>query len=453
MKLSFLGATETVTGSKYLLQEDDTHYLIDCGLFQGHKELRERNWHPLPIKASKIKAVLLTHAHLDHSGYLPLLVKNGFRGPIYASHGTRDLCEIILRDSGHIQEEDAKFANRHGYTKHKPALPLYTKEDVEMTLKRFHTVPFDKELPLRKGFTFKLTHSGHLVGSAFITLKNEHTTLVFSGDVGRLNDAIMRPPERIPFADYLVLESTYGDRLHPKGDISAHLAEVINTTIAKGGSIVIPAFAVGRSQTVLYDIYKLKQEKRIPGNIPVYLDSPMAENAAPLLCKYANEHSLAEGVCSTFSSSAEYLRTPEDSKKINTLTTPCIIISASGMAEGGRVLHHIKHYAPDPKNTILFSGFQAGGTRGARMLNGEPEVKIHGKLVPIKARVERLTELSSHADYEELLIWLKGFESPPKEVFITHGEPTAAEALKEKIQSAFGWNVTVPHYLDTFDLP
>lgn len=452
MNLTFLGATFTVTGSKYLLEVAEKKYLIDCGLFQGHKQLRLRNREPFPVNPRTIEAVILTHAHLDHSGYIPLLIKQGFKGKIYASHATRDLCAILLLDAGRIQEEDARRANRYGYSKHHPALPLYTEKDAKKSLKYFHSIDFDKEHHLKKDLTFSLSHSGHILGSSFITLKNNDTTLVFSGDIGRPNDPVMRHPAQIKFADYLVLESTYGNRKHPNIDVLTQLEEIINSTFAKGGTVVIPAFAVGRTQILLYYIYKLKQEKRLSHHIPVYLDSPMAQDATTLWNHYAGEHRLSKEECSQVCSIAEYVQSREDSKRLNHSPFPSIIISASGMAEGGRILHHLVHYAPKEENTILFAGFQAGGTRGDRMLRGEREIKIHGHMIPIKARIENLDTLSSHADYEEILHWLKGFKSPPKQVFITHGEPEASESLKSKIEEALGWKVSVPHYLDSMNL-
>ncbi len=452
MKLTFLGATCTVTGSKYLLEVDDKKYLIDCGLFQGYKQLRLLNREPLPIKPKTIDAVIITHAHLDHSGYIPLLIKQGFQGRIYASHATRDLCEILLLDAGRIQEEDTRRANRYGYTRHHPALPLYTEMDAKKSLKYFHCVDFDKEYPLKKDVTFSLSHSGHILGSSFITLKKNDTTLVFSGDIGRPHDPVMIHPTPVKFTDYLVLESTYGNKRHPSVDVLTQLETIIDSTLAKGGSVIIPAFAVGRTQILLYYIYKLKQEKRLSHNIPVYLDSPMAQDVTTLWNRYSSEHGLSKEECSKVCSVAEYVQSPEDSKRLNHSPFPSIIISASGMAEGGRILHHLVHYAPKEENTILFAGFQAAGTRGDRMLRGEKEIKIHGHMVPVRARIENLETLSSHADYEEILDWLKGFELAPKKVFITHGEPDAAESLKAKIKEALGWNVSIPHYLDAVDL-
>lgn len=452
MKLTFLGATLTVTGSKYLLEVDEKKYLIDCGLFQGQKELRLRNREPFPIDPKTIEAIILTHAHLDHSGYIPLIIKQGFKGKIYASYATRDLCEILLLDAGRIQEEDARRANRYGYSKHHPALPLYTESDAKESLKYFHCIDFDKIYHLKNNLTFSLSHSGHILGSSFITLKNNDTTVVFSGDIGRPQDPVMTHLAQIQFADYLVLESTYGARLHPDIDVLTKLEEIFNSTFAKGGSVVIPAFAVGRTQILLYYIYKLKQEKRLSGLIPIYLDSPMAQDVTTLWNKYAGEHRLSKEECFRVCSVAEYVQSQEDSKCLNGSSVPSIIISASGMAEGGRILHHLVHYAPKEENTILFAGFQAVGTRGDRMLRGEKEIKIHGQMVPIRARIENLDTLSSHADYEEVLHWLKNLKSAPKQVFITHGELDAAESLKSKIEETFGWKVTIPHYLEFVEL-
>lgn len=452
MKLTFLGANLTVTGSKYLLEVDEKKYLIDCGLFQGHKQLRLRNREQFPVNPRTIEAVILTHAHMDHSGYIPLLINQGFKGKIYASHATRDLCEILLLDAGRIQEEDARRANRYGYSKHSPALPLYTEKDAKKSLKYFHCIDFDKEYHLKNDLTFSLSHSGHILGSSFITLKNNDTTLVFSGDIGRPQDPVMTHPAQIKFADYLILESTYGNRRHPNIDVLTQLEEIINSTFAKGGTVVIPAFALGRTQILLYYIYKLKQEKRLSHDIPIYLDSPMAQDVTTLWNHYSGEHRLSKEECSEVCSVAEYVQSREDSKRLNSSPFPSIIISASGMAEGGRILHHLVHYAPKEENTILFAGFQAGGTRGDRMLRGEKEVKIHGHMIPIRARIENLDTLSSHADYEETLQWLKAFELPPKQVFITHGEPEASESLKSKIEEALGWKVSIPQYLDSIDL-
>lgn len=452
MKITFLGATQTVTGSKYLVEEASRKYLVDCGLFQGYKELRLRNREPFPVDPHTIDAIILTHAHLDHCGYIPLLVKQGFSGKIFATQGTGDLCEIILLDAGRIQEEDTRRANQYGYTKHHPAVPLYTEEDAKRSLQLFQTVPFDQAQKLTNDLTFTFSHSGHIFGSSFVTLKNSSTTLVFSGDIGRPNDPIMIHPVQIHNADYLVMESTYGAKRHEEIDVLSKLEEIFNSTFARGGTVVIPAFAVGRTQTVLYYINQLKEQGRLSPHIPIYLDSPMAEKVTTLWKKYACEQSLSEKECSLVCSVATFVQSREDSIKLNESSFPSIIISASGMAEGGRVLHHLKHFISNDKNTVLFVGFQAGGTRGDRILRGEREIKIHGQMVPVSARIENLDSLSSHADYEEILSWLKGFDKAPKEVFITHGEPNAAESLKTKIEQTLGWKAVTPHYRDIFEI-
>lgn len=452
MKLNFLGAVGTVTGSRFLVTEANHKILIDCGLFQGYKELRQRNWQPFPVDPRTIEAVVLTHAHLDHSGYLPLLVKQGFKGPIYCSYATADLASILLLDSGRLQEEDARSANKYGYSKHKPALPLYTEEDAKKALKNFHPIDFDKERKIVKGITFTLAFSGHILGSSFVSLKAGDKTLLFSGDVGRPNDLLMKPAAKILSADYLVLESTYGNRSHSTSSPLEQLQQTINATIARGGVIVIPSFAVGRAQTLLYALYLLKQAGKIPQDIPVYLDSPMALNATDLLCRYIDELRLSPDMCPNIFSDVHFIRTRDESKRLNDLNQPAIIISASGMAEGGRVLYHLAHYASDPKNMILFAGFQAEGTRGDKILRGEKFVTIHGQSVPVQAAVANLDSISSHADFNELLSWLKEFTEPPKTTFLTHGEESASQALKSKIEGELGWNVVLPQYLKTYEL-
>ncbi len=453
MKLTFLGATGTVTGSKYLLEHEDKKILIDCGLFQGLKELRLRNWEKLPVDPASIDAVLLTHAHIDHSGYIPLLVKRGFKGKIYCSGATFDLCAILLPDSGYLHEEDAKRANRYAYSKHKPALPLYTRKDAEESLKQFKAVGFDKPRHLEGGLTFTLGRSGHILGSAFIRVSDEQTSILFSGDLGRANDPVMKPPVHMQSVDYLVLESTYGDRLHEDSHPLDKIGEIIRKTVARGGSVIIPAFAVGRTQSILYYIHELKQAKAIPAAIPVFLDSPMAINATQLLCRHQNDHRLSEKLCTDACHVAKYVHTAEESKALDSGNgVPAVIISASGMATGGRILHHLKHFIGDPRNTILFTGYQAAGTRGARLVHGEGEIKIHGRMWPVRAQVEELHNTSAHADYGEILDWLRHFQEPPRKVFITHGEPAAASSLQMKIEEHFGWHAVVPDYLQTVEL-
>jgi len=446
MQLTFLGAAGTVTGSKYLLETETKKTLVDCGLYQGYKELRLRNWAQLPISPKNIDAVVLTHAHIDHTGYIPLLVKQGFKGPIYCTPGTKALCEILLPDSGFLQEEEANFANKHNLSKHKPALPLYTREDAIYSLKQFKPIDFGINTLLYDDLSFTFKKAGHIIGSAFISFTHKKTSLFFTGDMGRPNDPIMRAPDVISHTDYLVIESTYGDRLHGDEKPQDHLEKVINSTAKRGGLIIIPAFAVGRAQNMLYYIDQLKTAKKIP-DMPVFLDSPMAINATHIFCNYPKEHRLSDQLCQQFCSVATYVNTPEESKQLDQLKTPAIIISASGMATGGRVVHHLKTFAPDPRNTILFTGYQAGGTRGAKITAGEKEIKIHGELVPVNAQVEILSNASAHADYQEILGWLSHFTSAPKKIFITHGEQAAAMSLKTKITEKFGWNSIVPIYL------
>ncbi|NQW01934.1 MAG: MBL fold metallo-hydrolase [Rhodospirillales bacterium] len=452
MKLKFLGATGTVTGSKYLLQHDNKKLLVDCGLFQGLKELRLRNWAKLPVDPASIDAVVLTHAHIDHSGYLPLLVKNGFTGPVYCSEATYDLCRILLPDSGYLHEADARRANKYAYSKHKPALALYTQKDAEACLQQFTTIPFGKPHELPGGLNLTLSRAGHILGSSFVRISDNQTTLVFSGDIGRAHDPVMNAPAIIQDADYLVLESTYGDRLHGPADPLEMIGEIIRDTAARGGSIIIPAFAVGRAQSLLYYVHELLATKAIPV-ITVYLDSPMAINTTGLLCKHLNEHRLPENLCAEVSHVAKYVRTAEESKALDHQNgMPVVIISASGMATGGRILHHLKYFLGDHRNTILFTGFQAAGTRGARLLAGEEKIKIHGKMWPVRAQIETLHNISAHADYGEILNWLGNFRAPPRKTFITHGEPAAALSLKTKIEAQLGWQVEVPEYLQEVEL-
>jgi metallo-beta-lactamase family protein len=451
MKLVFLGGVGTVTGSKYLLETNNKKVLIDCGLFQGRKDLRLQNRAPLPIDPKTISAVLITHAHIDHTGYIPLLVKNGFNGPIYATEATIDLCKILLPDSGYLQEEDARRANKYGYTKHTPALPLYTKQEAIQALDYFKPVSFGEPLQIFPWFQASLHRAGHIFGASFIHCKSENTRILFSGDIGRLNDPIMKPPVAIESTDYLVIESTYGDRLHEVGNPIEKIAEVINRTIKRGGTILIPSFAVGRAQSILYYLSKIKETKQIP-DIPIYLDSPMAIDATEIMHKHPHDHHLSKEDCRITCQVAKYVNSSEESKWIDSQPFPKVILSASGMATGGRILHHLKVFAPDSRNTILLTGYQASGTRGASILEGRPEVKIHGEMVPIRAEVANISELSAHGDYEEILTWMKGFNHPPRKVFITHGDPNASLSLKEHIEERFGWVCSIPEYLSVENL-
>ncbi|MDI1309531.1 MAG: MBL fold metallo-hydrolase [Methylotenera sp.] len=456
MELTFLGATGTVTGSKYLLTcETDIgtkRILIDCGLFQGLKQLRLKNWAALPIHPKDVDAVVLTHAHIDHTGYLPLFVKNGFTGKVYCTEATRDLCDILLPDSAHLQEEEADYANRRGFSKHNPALPLYTKEDADNALELLVAVDFEQQVDLGDGLTLSFSPNGHILGSAFVRVQNKKTSVVFSGDIGRPNDILMKPPARLKSTDYLVLESTYGNRLHENVDPKVKLAAVINKTVKRKGVVLIPVFAVGRAQELLYYIHLLKSSGAISEDIPVYLNSPMAVDATAIFSNHSGEHRLSAEQCSALNRTAHMVNSVEESKRLNETKGPMIILSASGMASGGRVVHHLKAFAPKPNNTILFVGFQAAGTRGSAMLNGAESIKIHGEYVPIRADVELISNLSAHADYSEIIDWLGSVESPPKKTFITHGEPVAADAMRLHIEEQLHWSVEVPEYLQKVTL-
>lgn len=452
LTIRFLGAAGTVTGSKYLLENDGRRYLIDCGLFQGYKSLRLRNRALLPIEARSIESVLLTHAHLDHSGYLPLLAKQGFRGTIFCSDATKDLCGILLPDSGHLQEKDAEFANRHGLSRHKPALPLYTAEDARAVLGRLHSVPFHRTIQLGDGAEFTLYRAGHILGASSIAVRWRGTTIAFSGDLGRFNDPILPAPEALADADYVVVESTYGDRKHDRRGPEDSLADAIAPVLRRGGTVVIPAFAVGRAQMLLYLLGRLKDSGRLPEAVPVYLDSPMAVDVTDIFCRHGDDHLLSDRQCRDLCSNTVYVRDVEGSKAIAANLMPKIIISASGMATGGRVLHHLKQYAPDPKNAILFAGFQAGGTRGAAMVGGADSVKIHGEYVPIRASVLNIANLSAHADSDEIMRWLGLFKRQPRTVFVTHGEPAASDSLRHRIEKQLGWTCVVPDHGQTTEL-
>lgn len=449
LQLSFLGAAGTVTGSKYLLESDGHRLLVDCGLFQGFKTLRLKNWGRLPVEPRSIAAVVLTHAHLDHSGYLPLLVKQGFRGPIYCTESTRQLCEILLPDSGHLQENDADFANRHRYSKHRPALPLYTQEDAERSLHYLKSVAFDEPLKLPGGGTALWRRAGHILGAASVQIDWASITTVFSGDLGRFDDPMMVDPTLFARADYVVVESTYGNRQHDRANPEDALAEIINRTIHRGGTVIVPAFAVGRAQSMLFHLQNLRTAGRLPETLPIFLDSPMAIDASDIFCANMADHKLSAAQCRAFQTGVHYVREAAESKELTASPMPKVIISASGMATGGRVLHHLKQYAPDTRSAILFTGFQAGGTRGAAMVAGTQSVKIHGGYVPVRAEVKNLDMLSAHADSDELLRWLRGFKSAPRRTFVTHGEPEAADALRHRADEELGWNCHVPEQGET----
>jgi metallo-beta-lactamase family protein len=449
MKITFFGASQEVTGSKYLLEQQETKLLVDCGLFQGGYKTAKRNWDEFPIDAASIKAVVLTHAHIDHSGYIPLLIKNGFRGKIYCTQATYELCEILLIDNGHLQEEAANRANKYKDLNDPIRTPLYTQADAEYALSFFHVVDYDVLIKI-DAFTIKLIRCSHIPGSAFVIVSDGKKTLTFSGDLGGANQLIMQAPTPLKQTDYLVLESTYGDRIHEKDDPIKILGELINKAVARGGSVLIPAFAVGRTQTILYCLYQLKQKNAIP-DIPIFLDSPMAIKVTKLFCKFSEDHTLSTR-CKDILYVATYTPTVDDSKELDSLQGSAIIVAGSGMVEGGRMLHHFQKYITDPKNIIVLVGFQAYGTRGHDLEMGTKEINLYGKMFEVHAQIETVDLFSAHADSNEILEWLKHFQQVPKKVFLTHGELESAQALKKKIEERFGWTVIIPQYQDSFEL-
>jgi metallo-beta-lactamase family protein len=434
-----------------MLQVDNRNLLVDCGLFQGLKNLRQRNWEDLPFDIKSIEAVVLTHAHIDHSGFLPVLMKRGYKGPIYCTEATAALCGIMLPDSGHLQEEEARYLIHKSLTKHDPPLPLYTRDDAEATLKLLRPVDFDTDIDLGGGVSFRYTRAGHILGSAWVAFMKNGFRVVFSGDVGRLEDPVMNPPVPIPHADVLICESTYGDRLHPTDNPMDELAKVIKRTAARGGTVVIPAFAVGRTQALLHLISELKKASAIP-NVPVFLNSPMGIDATEIYAQHMGEHKLDAQACREMFAVAEFIRSEEASRALNTNEGPAIILAGSGMATGGRVVHHLRTLLPDPNNTVLLAGFQAPGTRGEALQHHVAEVKIFGEYVPVRAEVVELDSMSAHADYMELIAWLQGIKLAPKRVFLTHGEPAAADAFRKHLERHLGWRPEIPEYKDVVRL-
>jgi metallo-beta-lactamase family protein len=457
--LTFLGAARTVTGSKYLLEVDRHRILVDCGLFQGLKELRLRNWEPLPVAADEVHAVVLTHAHVDHSGYLPRLFAQGFRGRIFCTPGTADLCRIVLPDAGRLAEEDARAANREGYTRHSPALPLFTEADALRVLGNLQPVGFDRPVPVAPGVEVNFVNSGHLLGSAFAILDLDGARprrIVFSGDVGRYDRPILPDPLPVDEADLLLVESTYGSRIHEPDEGGERLAAIVRETVERGGKLIIPAFAIGRVEEVIYWLKRLEEAGRIPV-VPVMLDSPMAIEALHYYSRRNGELDpemrTGRGEISAFVTRRfQQVSSPQQSAELVASRLPSIIISSSGMATGGRVLNHLKAALPNPRNTILFSGFQAAGTRGRKLVDGEREVKIHGQMVPVAARIEKLDSMSAHADAIELLRWLGGFKRPPELTCLVHGELESMEAFKLKVAERFGWRVQIPEYLEAIEV-
>ncbi|HXH50273.1 MAG TPA: MBL fold metallo-hydrolase [Terriglobia bacterium] len=459
--LTFLGATQTVTGSKYLLEASGERLMIDCGLFQGHKELRLRNWSPFPVDPGSIHWVVLTHAHLDHTGYLPRLVKEGFHGQVWASSATVDLSHLTLPDSGHLQEEDALYANKKGFSKHKPALPLYTYGEAVKSLDLFRAADESKPLELSPRFSLRFIRAGHILGARMlevtITETGKPIKVLFSGDIGRFPQLIIRQPAEPGAVDYLVCESTYGDRLHPTDNFRERLAQIVENTAARGGSVIIPSFAIGRTQELLY-LFRQLINQNLMHDLPIHVDSPMAIDATDLYRKHHEDHNVqtdefeADGHRLFAQPNVHFDRSVEESKALNDCRYPTVIISASGMATGGRVLHHLARCLPDHRNTLLFVGFQAPGTRGNAMQSGAETVKIHGQQVPVRAHIETIENLSGHADYREITSWLEKFPSAPQKTFVTHGELHAARALQERVTQNLGWKVEVPSYLEQVTL-
>ena len=447
--LTFLGAARTVTGSKYLLEHEGARVLVDCGLFQGPKPLRLRNWEDLPVPATSIDAVVLTHAHLDHTGYLPRLVSQGFRGRVFCTPGTKDLCGLILPDSGRIHEEDARQANRHGYSRHDPALPLYAESDALRALTQLQPLGYDRPIEVVPGVSVEFRSAGHLLGSSFVVVRVGGNTVLFGGDLGRYGQPVLPDPLPAVAADTVLAESTYGDRDHETRDDGERLAAVINDTFRRRGKIIIPSFAIGRAEEMIYWLRRLEIEGRIPV-LPVYLDSPMAIKALRFYKARAIEldpDMLTSGqeMCAFCTQRFKTVVTPQESKALTASTEPAIIISASGMATGGRVLHHLKDALPDARNTVLFVGYQAAGTRGRRILEGESEVKIHGRMFPVNAHVDRLNSMSAHAGRSEILQWLGTLPAPPQQLYLVHGEPGPMDALKDHLASELGWEAATPH--------
>jgi metallo-beta-lactamase family protein len=461
-KITFLGAAGTVTGSKYLVEAEGKRLLVDCGLFQGSNELEQRNWNKPPVDPSAIDWVVLTHAHIDHTGYIPRLVHLGYRGPFFANAATNELCQLLLPDSAHLQEEDAQYIAKKGYSTHKPPLPLYSIAESQAAVKQFSEIPRAQPFTISPQFSLRPHDAGHILGSSWleltITENGKQILVVFSGDIGRYNQPILKDPEPPSRADYLLCESTYGDRDHPTGSVADELATVINDTVKRGGVIVIPAFAVDRTQMIMYYLRELVNQKRIPV-LPVYVDSPMAINVTDLYVRHPEDHDSdyineeRHGLGDPLNVKLVHLtRTVDDSKRINNVTTPCIIVSASGMATGGRVLHHLAKRLPDSRNTVLLVGYQAEGTKGRALQDGAKFISLFGQQVPVRAQVVSMGQLSAHAGKSELLRWLSGFTAPPRQTFLVHGEPVALNSLRDAVTAQFKWPVTIPAYLQTFDL-
>ena len=450
MRITFLGAAGTVTGSKFLVSTGTRNILVDCGLFQGLKTLRLRNWRPFPIEPSTIDAVVLTHAHLDHTGYLPVLVRHGFNGPIYCTPATQDLCNILLPDSGRIQEEDAVYANRKAFSRHDPALPLYTEADAHAVAPRLLPAGFNQTFEIGD-LAVRYSRAGHILGAASVRIECDDGAVLFSGDIGRQRDLMLAPPEPPQPCDWLVMESTYGDRTHSTADPMSALADVVRRTFARDGVLLVPAFAVGRAQTVLYALHKLFDAGALP-RAPVFLNSPMASDVTELYHKYSDDHIVPPLECAATFEAVNIVQSVKESKALNERRGPMIIVAGAGMLTGGRILHHLRAFGNDHRNTILLAGYQAPGTRGDALLRGERALRMHGGLVPIRAEVVQLDGFSGHADQVELMAWLRAFPERPREVFLAHGEPVSLDTLRQRIQSELSLRATVAEDEGVYDV-
>ncbi len=460
VRLRFLGGAKSVTGSRYLLEIDNAKasykLLIDCGLFQGLKDLRLKNWEEFPINPKLINAVIISHAHIDHTGYLPKIFKEGFKGKVYCTQASKELMEIMLLDSAKLQEEEAEYAFKKGYSKHEKPQPLYTTEDVQYTLEFLSGYPYKERIKVSPQISIEFHDAGHILGSAIVEVyiegDNQKKKLVFSGDLGRYNKPILRNPQAISSADILLVESTYGNKENPVDNPKIALANAINTAFDKGGCVLIPAFAVGRTQTLIYYFKQLIEERKIP-SVPIFVDSPMGISATGIYKRNKIFHTMNDDAVSIFNyQNVRYCRSQQESIAINNIKNRCIIISSSGMCNGGRILHHLYNRLPKPNDTVLFVGYQSEGTRGRKILDGDKTTRIFGEEVEVKCNIVHLDGLSAHADKNELFKWLKNFKSAPKQTFTVHGETESMNLYAQNIRNTFGWNVTVPDYLESFEL-